>query len=73
MPFQIGDKYYHDDIESGEIVEISKQAYEDMIQWRNRIEQMVNPELKRKGTIIIASTPANIDNNDYKDLWNDIK
>ena len=23
MPFQIGDKYYHDDIESGEIIEIS--------------------------------------------------
>ena len=44
-----------------------------MMQWRNRIEQMVNPELKRKGTIIIASTPADIDNNGYKDLWNEIK
>jgi hypothetical protein len=73
MAFQIGDKYYHEDIESGEIVEISKAVFDSMNHWRQKIESMIDPNKKIKGTITIISTMANGEDgeNPFYDLWKD--
>lgn len=71
MAFQIGDKYFHEDIESGEIIEISKSTFDEMNFWRKRVEAMIKPSSAIKGTITIHSTMADDFGNDYKDLWNE--
>lgn len=72
MAFQIGDKYYIEDIESGEITQISKATFDAMNSWRSKIEAMINPDRKVKGTIIITSTMADNDGGDFKELWDEI-
>lgn len=70
MAFKIGDKYYHDDAESGEIVEISKQAYEVLGDMVERIKAMIKTGLEIKGTIQILSTPADdFGGDDHSSLW----
>jgi hypothetical protein len=73
MAFQIGDKYYHNDIESGEMVEISKGTFEALNSFMDIFKSRLSPDALRKGTIIIRSTMADDfeSGEQNKNLWND--
>ena len=72
MAFQVGDKYYHEDYESGYIIEISKFAYDNMRHQMSLLHEKINSSLKIKGTIqVIGTMQDDSDNNSFKDLWND--
>lgn len=71
MAYQIGDKYYHNDIESGAMVEISKVAFDAMNHYMNIFKSRLSPDALRKGTIVIHSTMADDfeRSEDHKNLW----
>lgn len=73
MAYQIGDKYYHNDIESGNMVEISKETFDAMNRTMDNFYKYLNELRKNKGTITILSTTADDfdKGEDYKNLWND--
>lgn len=73
MAFQIGDKYYHNDIESGAMMEISKETFEAMNRTMNMFYEKLNQLRKNKGSIMIFSTPVDDFNSGdkYRNLWND--
>lgn len=73
MAYQIGDRYYHNDIESGAQIEISKATFDAMNNYMNIFKSRLNPDTLRKGAIVIHSTMADdFDRNEgYKNLWQD--
>ena len=42
MAYQIGDKYYHNDIESGAMVEISKETFDAMNESMDYFKKYLN-------------------------------
>lgn len=72
MAFQVGDKYFHRDYESGELCEISKETFEEMVSWRKYVESKINPDMKVKRTILITNTMSDDFEKeyDYKSIWN---
>lgn len=73
MAYQIGDKYYHNDIESGAMVEISKETFDAMNRTMDNFYKYLNEFRKNNGSIMIFSTPVDDfdKGQDYKNLWND--
>ena len=73
MPFKIGEKYYHRDYESGELLEISQEVYEGIMSWRKHIESKIKPDMKIKGSIQIIGTMSDDTDkfDEYKKLWED--
>jgi hypothetical protein len=73
MAYQIGNKYYHNDIESGAMIEISKKTFEAMNRSMDNFYKYLNENRKIKGSIAIHSTSADdFDSGDgYKNIWND--
>ena len=79
MAYQIGDKYYHNDIESGAMVEISKETFDAMNESMDYFKKYLKTGRENKGNIIIYSTPADEDfdgsdkNRNFWNDWNDKK
>lgn len=69
MAFQIGDKYYHEDPESGQIAEISKSTYEQLNSFRLALQKTISPELKGKIQIISTSADDFTHCDNYSSLW----
>jgi len=56
------------DEETGELVWVTKQTYDAMRYWRQKMRDYINPEKVSKGTIVITSTFCD-ENNGFENLW----
>jgi ribosome-binding factor A len=74
MAYQIGDKYYHNDIESGAMIEVSKETFDALNRNMKLFQDQLNELRKNRGTIVIHSTTADdFDSaNECKNIWEDL-
>jgi len=64
-------KYYYREVESGELVEVSKEFWEARNHFMQKMLSMVAPKVNGKviGKIEIASTNIEDGDTDFKKLW----
>ena len=60
------------DHESGEYLEVSKDAYESHKQWMDKVKATIKID-KLVGRVIITSSTAEDGNDNFKELWQETK